>query len=79
MVNSNTEQSISVTYSDGDGKLNFDAGAATYDHPTHPGDDASVDTGALTGAVVISDLDFNVTTDTFGHVTDANATVATRI
>ena len=78
MVNTNTEQSISVTYSDGDGKLNFDAGAATFDHPTHPGDDASVDTGALTGAVVISDLDFNVTTDTFGHVTDANATVATR-
>jgi hypothetical protein len=78
MVNSNTEQSISVTYSDGDGKLNFDAGAATFNHPTHPGDDASVDTGALTGAVVISDLDFNVTTDTFGHVTDANATVATR-
>ena len=78
MVQSNTEQSISVTYSDGDGKLNFDAGAATYNHPTHPGDDASVDTGALTGAVVISDLDFNVTTDTFGHVTDANATVATR-
>ena len=49
-----------------------------YTHPTHPGDDLSVDTGALTGATVISDLDFNVTTDTLGHVTDANATVATR-
>ena len=49
-----------------------------YSHPTHPGDDASVDTGALTGATVISDLDFNITTDTNGHVTDANATVATR-
>jgi len=49
-----------------------------YTHPTHPGDDISVDTGALTGATVISDLDFNVTTDTLGHVTDANATVATR-
>ena len=49
-----------------------------YSHPTHPGDDASVDTGALTGAVVISDLDFNITTDTLGHVTDANASVATR-
>jgi len=52
--------------------------ANNYSHPTHPGDDASVDTGALTGATVISDLDFNVTTDTLGHVTDANATVATR-
>ena len=51
---------------------------AAYSHPTHPGDDASIDTGALTGATVISDLDFNITTDTLGHVTDANATVATR-
>ena len=49
-----------------------------YTHPTHPGDDISVDTGALTGATVISDLDFNVTTDTAGHVTDANGTVGTR-
>jgi hypothetical protein len=52
--------------------------ANNYVHPTHPGDDMSVDTGALTGAVIISDLDFNVTTDTLGHVTDANATVSTR-
>jgi len=52
--------------------------ANNYSHPTHDGDDASVDTGALTGADVISDLDFNITTDTLGHVTDANATVATR-
>ena len=52
--------------------------ANNYSHPTHAGDDISVDTGALTGAVVISDLDFNVTTDTLGHVTDANGTVATR-
>ena len=49
-----------------------------YTHPTHPGDDIDLDTGALTGAVVISDLDFNITTDTQGHVTDANATFATR-
>jgi hypothetical protein len=54
------------------------AGAAQYTHPTHAGDDASVDTGALSGATVISDLDLNITTDTLGHVTDANATVATR-
>jgi hypothetical protein len=56
----------------------IDTNANNYVHPTHPGDDASVDTGALTGATVISNLDFNITTDTAGHVTDANATVATR-
>jgi hypothetical protein len=54
------------------------ASANNYVHPTHPGDDAAIDTGALTGATVISDLDLNITTDTLGHVTDANATVATR-
>ena len=52
--------------------------ANNYTHPTHAGDDISIDTGALTGATVISDLDFNVTTDTSGHVTDANGTVSTR-
>ena len=50
----------------------------TYTHPTHDGDDIDLDTGALTGATVISDLDFNITTDTLGHVTDANAAVSTR-
>lgn len=49
-----------------------------YTHPSHPGDDINLDTGALSGATVISDLDFNVTTDTLGHVTDANATYSTR-
>ena len=52
--------------------------ANNYVHPTHPGDDFSIDTGALTGAYVISDLDINVTSDSSGHITDANATVATR-
>lgn len=58
------------------------AGIATsannYTHPAHPGDDINVDTGALTGATVVSDIDINVTTDTSGHVTDANGSVATR-
>jgi predicted secreted Zn-dependent protease len=49
-----------------------------YTHPTYNGDDFSVDSGALTGATVISDIDINVTTDSSGHVTDANGTVATR-
>lgn len=49
-----------------------------YTHPTHAGDDINIDTGPLSGATVISDLDFNITTDTLGHVTDANAVIATR-
>ena len=52
--------------------------ANNYTHPTYAGDDIDLDTGALTGATVISDLDFNITTDTNGHVTDANAAYATR-
>ena len=50
----------------------------TYTHPTYDGDSASIDTGTLENATVISDLDFNITTDSLGHVTDVNATVATR-
>lgn len=55
-------------------------GAGSWDlaHATHPGDDFDIDTGALTGAVVVSDIDINLTTDTQGHVTDANASVAVR-
>lgn len=49
-----------------------------YTHPTHPGDDIDVDTGALTGATVVSDIDINITTDTLGHVTDANGVISTR-
>jgi hypothetical protein len=49
-----------------------------YTHPVYAGDDISIDTGTLTGATVISDLDFNITTDTQGHVTDANALISTR-
>ena len=55
-----------------------DPAGNNYTHPTYNGDDINIDTGALSGATVISDLDFNVTTDTLGHVTDANATVSTR-
>ena len=87
-----TSTDNNTTYSVGDGGLtqkNFTttlknkldgiaAGANNYSHPTYAGDDISIDTGALTGATVISDLDFNVTTDTNGHVTDANASIATR-
>ena len=78
MVSSNTEQSISVTYSDGDGKLNFDAGAAVYEHPGETAFTAAVDTGALTGAVVVSDIDMNISTNAFGHVTSTGMAVATR-
>ena len=53
--------------------------ANNYVLPTNfAGDDFSLDTGALTGATVISDIDINITTDTSGRVSDANGTVATR-
>jgi hypothetical protein len=48
-----------------------------YSHPSHDGDDLSVDTGTLSGATVISDLDFNVNTNALGHVTDATLTTLT--
>ena len=51
---------------------------AAYSHPTFTGDDFSVDTGPLTGATVVSDIDINITTNSNGHVTDANGSVATR-
>ncbi len=87
-----TIDSTNTQYSVGDGGLtqkNFTttlkskldgiaASANNYSHPTFNGDDINVDTGALTGATVISDLDFNITTDTNGHVTDANGSVGTR-
>ncbi len=60
-------------------KLNGIASSANnYSHPSHPGDDFSIDTGHLSGATVIDDIDINVTTDGSGHVTDCNGTVATR-
>ena len=49
-----------------------------YTHPSYSGDDFSVDTGALTGAIVVSDIDINITTNSSGHVTDANGSVSTR-
>lgn len=63
------------------GTRQLSSGAFTdaYVLPTNlAGDDINIDTGALTGATVISDLDFNITTNTSGLVTDANASVATR-
>lgn len=54
------------------------AGANNYSHPSYDGDDFSVDTAVLTGATVVSRVDINVTTDTSGHVTDANGLVTTR-
>jgi len=55
------------------------AGTVNYVLPTNlAGDDFSVDTGALTGATVVSDIDINITTNTSGLVTDANGSVGTR-
>jgi hypothetical protein len=52
--------------------------ANNYTHPTFNGDDIDILISPLSGASVISSLDFNVSTDTNGHVIDANGTVATR-
>ena len=52
--------------------------ANNYSHPTFNGDDIDILISTLSGASVISALDFNVSTDTNGHVTDANGTVSTR-
>lgn len=67
---------IGVTVQPYDATL--EVGANKYIHPTYAGDDFAIDTTLLTGATVISDLAINVTTDAQGHVTDANASVATR-
>ena len=78
MFSGNTETRISATYQDSDGTIDLAVDNMNYTHPTHDGDDIDIDTTALTGATVISDLDINITTDTLGHVTDANASVSTR-
>lgn len=57
---------------------NIEEDANNYIHPTYPGDDFNIDTGVLTGAQVISRIDINLTTDTQGHVTDANASETVR-
>ena len=88
-VNNTAPSNVTATANTFINSISFDSnghvsavGTATerdlYVHPTYDGDDIDIDTGLLSGAYVISDLDFNVTTDTLGHVTDANASVATR-
>lgn len=52
--------------------------ANNYVHPTQSAITVSSDTGALTGAAVISDVDIDLTVDTLGHVTAATYTTATR-
>ena len=51
-----------------------------YDHtqPSATSNVIDVDTGALTGATVISDVDINIETNTHGHVTGGSAVVGTR-
>jgi hypothetical protein len=70
---------ITLTHTDADNITISSTDTNTvYSHPTFDGDDIDIDTTALTGATVISDLDFNITTDTNGHVTDANGSISTR-
>ncbi len=56
----------------------IDPSANNYEHPTYNGDDFSLDTGALSGASVVSRVDINITTDTLGHVVDVNGTETAR-
>ena len=72
MFSGNTETRITATYQDGDGTIDLVADNMNYTHPTHDGDDISIDTS---GATVIDTL--VVTTNTLGHVTDASATTRT--
>ena len=69
---------ITLTHTDADNITISSTDTNTvYSHPSYDGDDLSVDTGELSGATVISDLDFNVNTDALGHVTDATLTTLT--
>jgi hypothetical protein len=89
-VERGTSTNVSLLWNESSDRWNFTNDGTTYYniplpteynnyvHDTFTGDDFSIDTGPLTGATVISDLNINLTTNTEGHVTDANATVATR-
>ena len=66
---------ITLTHTDADNiTITATDTNTVYSHPTFDGDDIAIDTTPLTGATVISDLDINITTNTNGHVTDANGT-----
>lgn len=54
------------------------ADVVPYNHPSYNGDDIDIDTGPLTGAVVVSDIDIVMDSDPLGHVLNASASVATR-
>ena len=60
---------VNVTYNDTTGDTTVE-----YTHPSYDGDDLAIDTTLMSGATVISDLNFNVTTDALGHVTDTTVT-----
>ena len=50
------------------------AGTINYTHPTYTARIESGDTTALTGAIVISDIDFNISSDIYGHITACDIT-----
>jgi hypothetical protein len=55
-----------------------DPNANDYVHPSYTPRTSSVDSGALTGATVISDIDMNLSSDSEGHVTSSGMTISTR-
>lgn len=56
----------------------IEANANNYTHPTYTTRTVGADTGPLTGATVVSDIDMNLSSDTSGHVTSAGMSVSTR-
>ena len=69
---------LKLTDVGGTESLSWNEQASAYSHPTHTARLVNADTGILTGADVVSDVDINFTSDAEGHVTIANTTVATR-
>ncbi len=48
--------------------------SSAYTHPTYTSRSESGDSGVMAGATVISDLDFNLSSDSTGHVTSCDIT-----
>lgn len=77
-MNSNQILNLPVPTTSGEPLRLADVGLIGYSHPTYDGNDFDVDTTALTGATVVSDIDIRVDSDSEGHVVVAECAIATR-
>jgi len=50
----------------------------SFEHPNHDSINLSVDSGTLTGADIVSDIDIKLTTSNLGHLVGATGTVSSR-